>query len=78
MYRRIKDIREDQDKTQKEIAEAINCTQQTYSRYENGINEIPIDRMAKLAIIFKTSVDYLIGLTDEPKPYPRKKEKIEI
>lgn len=74
MYRRIKDIREDQDKTQKEIAEAINCTQQTYSRYENGINEIPIDRIAKLAIIFKTSVDYLIGLTDEPKPYPRSKK----
>lgn len=73
MYKRIKDIREDQDKTQKEIAKAINCTQQTYSRYENGINEIPIDRIAKLAIIFKTSVDYLIELTDEPKPYPRSK-----
>ncbi len=74
MYRRIKDIREDRDKTQKEIADELKCTQQTYSRYENGINEIPVSRLEVLAIYYNTSIDYLIGLTDEIKPYPRRKE----
>ena len=73
MYQRIKDTREDKDKTQKEIAKKLNCTQQTYSRYENGINEIPLERIAKLALIFDTSIDYLVGLTDEKKPYPKNK-----
>lgn len=74
MYQRIKDTREDLDKKQKEIAKELNCTQQTYSRYENGINEIPLERIIKLALIFNTSVDYLVGLTNEKKPYPRIKK----
>lgn len=74
MYKRIKDIREDRDKTQKEVANKLECTQQTYSRYENGINEIPVNRLETLAIFYNTSIDYLVGLTDEIKPYPRTKE----
>lgn len=74
MYKRIKDIREDRDKTQKEVADKLECTQQTYSRYENGINEIPVNRLETLAIFYNTSIDYLVGLTDEKKPYPRIKK----
>lgn len=74
MYRRIRDTREDNDKSQKEIADVLKCTQQTYSRYENGINEIPISRIKILAEYYETSIDYLVGLTNETKPYPRTKE----
>lgn len=74
MYQRIRDTREDKDLTQKQVSKLLNCTQQTYSRYENGINEIPIDRIAKLALIFDTSIDYLVGITNIRKPYPRSKK----
>ncbi len=68
---RLKDIREDNDYRQADIAKLLNVTQQTYSRYENG--EISIDKnsLIKLALFYNTSVDYLLGLTDERKPYPK-------
>lgn len=68
---KIRDIREDRDITQKEIAEILNCTQQTYSRYETGEITIDIYNLIKLAEYYKTSTDYLLGLTNIKEPYPR-------
>lgn len=70
---RLKEIREDKDYKQIEIAEYLKITQAQYSRYEMGINTIPIEKIAMLAKLYDTSVDYLLGLTDERKPYPKKK-----
>jgi len=70
---KIRDIREDKDLTQKQISQLLNCTQQTYSRYETGEITIDIFNLIKLAEFYNTSTDYLLGLTDEIKPYPRKK-----
>jgi transcriptional regulator with XRE-family HTH domain len=66
---RIKELREDNDKTQKEIAEYLHIGQNTYSQYENGQRQIPIGCLIALALYYKTSTDYLLGLTDERKPY---------
>ncbi len=70
MYR-LKDLREDNDYTQEEIAKLLNCKQNTYQQYESEKRQIPIESLKKLAILYKTSVDYIIKLTDEIKPYPR-------
>lgn len=70
---RLKDIREDNDLTQKEVAEHLHIRQNTYSQYENGQRGIPIDTLVKLARYFGTSTDYILGLTDEQKPYPPRK-----
>lgn len=69
---RLKDIREDRDITQREIAEYLHIRQNTYSQYENGQRQLPIDALIKLADYFGTSTDYILGITDEIKPYPRK------
>ncbi len=66
---RIKDLREDNDLTQKEIAKYLNIKQNTYSQYENGQRQIPLDSLILLAKFYHTSVDYLLGLTNEFKPY---------
>ena len=66
-YQRIKDIREDNDKSQTEIATVLNMKQQQYARYESGIQEIPLHHMITLAKYYKVSLDYLAGLTDTPK-----------
>ena len=66
---RLRDIREDSDVTQKEIAEHLHVKQNTYSQYENGQRQIPIDLLIELSRFYGTSVDYLLGLTDEKKPY---------
>ena len=71
---RIKDLREDNDYTQEEIAKLLNWKQNTYQQYESEKRQIPIDALKKLAIFYKTSLDYLTCLTDEIKPYPRKKD----
>ena len=67
---RLKEIREDKDLYQIDIAKVLNITQSQYSLYENGIRLIPVDKLVKLAKYYKTSIDYLLGLTDERKPYP--------
>lgn len=67
MRLRIKDMREDCDKTQKMIMKYLGITQATYSRYENGERQIPINLLAKLADYYGVSVDYLLGLTENPK-----------
>ena len=68
---RIKDLREDKDMLQKEVADLLNISQTNYSKYELGKINIPINTLKKLALIFDTIIDYLLGLTNERKPYPR-------
>lgn len=70
---RLKDLREDNDYTQEEIAKILNCKQNTYQQYESEKRQIPIELLKKLAILYKTSLDYITDFTDETKPYPRKK-----
>ena len=70
---RLRDMREDKDLYQSDIAKILNVSQQTYSRYENDDIRIDKDSLIKLALFYNTSVDYLLELTDERKPYPRKK-----
>ncbi|MBE6884480.1 MAG: helix-turn-helix transcriptional regulator [Ruminococcaceae bacterium] len=72
---RLKDIREDRDMTQKKIAEYLHIRQNTYSQYETGQRQLPIDVLVKLADFFGTSADYILGITDESKPYPRARER---
>ena len=72
---RLKDLREDNDFTQKEIANILNCKQNTYQQYEAEKRQIPIDALKKLAIQYNTSIDYIVDLTDEKKPYKRKNIK---
>ena len=73
MYQRIKDLREDKDLNQQEIANILNVSQTTYSRYESGLLDIPSQSLIKLAAYYHTSIDYLVGITDERKPYSRAK-----
>ncbi len=68
---RLKSLREDGDIKQREIAELLNCKQNTYQQYETGKRQIPLDALKKLAIFYNTSIDYILELTDEEKPYPR-------
>lgn len=75
MYERIRNLREDKDLTQKQIGEFLNMSQTGYNQYEIGKNDIPTKILIKLAYFYNTSTDYLLGLTNETKPYPRKKEK---
>ena len=72
MYHRIRDLRDDKDLTQTQIAEYLNCSQRIYSNYERGDVDIPTHVLIKLAKLHDTSVDYLLGITDERKPYSRK------
>ena len=69
IYQRIRDLREDRDWTQADVAEKLNMTQTGYSKYERGERDIPLKYVVRLAELYKTSVDYLVGLTDDPRPY---------
>lgn len=69
-YHRIRDLREDHDKTQREIAKYLNMQVTVYQRYERGEREIPIWAAIRLACYYQVSLDYLVGLTDCIKPYP--------
>ena len=73
-YERIRDLRIDQGLTQTQIAEVLHIKQNTYSQYEIGILNYPLDVVIQLAIFYNTSVDYLVGLTDDPTPYKRRKK----
>ena len=75
MYERIRNLREDNDLKQKDIAKVLNVAQTTYSDYENGKINLPTSILIKLSEYYDTSVDYLLGLTDEPVPYERRKKK---
>ena len=76
MYRRIRDLREDRDLFQKDLAEYLNCSQVCYSHYEIGKRDIPTEVLLKLAEFYNTSTDYLLGRTDEKKPYPKSKQVV--
>lgn len=71
MYRRLRDLREDHDLKQKELAEYLQCTQVCYSNYEIGKRDIPTDVLIKLARFYNTSIDYLLELTNEKAAYPK-------
>ncbi len=70
---RIRELREDNDLFQKDIATVLGTTQQVYSRYEKGINEVPIWHLITLARFYKVSLDYIVGETDCKKRYPASK-----
>ena len=71
---RLKELREDGDFTQKEIANLLHVQQNTYSQYENQLRQLPLPLLVKLADFYGTSVDYILERTDERKPYPRKRK----
>lgn len=73
MYKRIRELREDNEILQKQIAINLGITRQQYGLYENGLREIPVEKLKKLALFYGTSIDYIVELTDEVKAYPRKK-----
>lgn len=74
MYNRIRELREDHDLTQTQIAKILNMSQTGYSQYEIGKNDIPTLILIKLSEYYHTSIDYLLGITDEIKPYPKVKK----
>ena len=70
-YPRIRNLREDNDLTQQQIADMLYINRRTYDAYENGINSMTPETLCKIADIFNTSVDWLLGRTDEFAPYPK-------
>ena len=73
-YGRIRDLRMDRGLTQEEVARVLHVSQNTYSQYEIGTTRYPLDAVVKLAEFYGVSVDYLVGLTDTPEPYPRRRK----
>lgn len=67
MYPRIRDLREDADKKQREVAAYLNCSQQVYSNYELGQRDVPTDILIGLSRLYGVSVDYILGLTENPE-----------
>lgn len=68
-FPRIENLRVDHDLTQADVALYLGCQREVYRRYEKGTRQIPVDFLIKLAVYYHVSVDYLVGLTDEKKPY---------
>lgn len=71
-YKRIRDLREDHDMTQRQLAEKLNITQPQYFRYEQGYRDLPTDILIALADIYNTSTDYILGRTNDSTPMPKK------
>ena len=67
MYKRIRYLREDHDLTQREVSNYLNCSQQVYSNYELGQRDIPTDVLIKLSNFYNVSVDYILGISDNPR-----------
>lgn len=74
LHLRLRDLREDRDMSQAAMAKLLKCSQQTYSRYESHTTEIPLESLIFLAEYYNTSTDYLLGITDQIKLYPRSNE----
>ena len=72
MYRRIRDLREDRDLKQEDLAKLLNCTQACYSNYENGKRDIPTETLRALADFYGVSIDFLLDRTNVKAPYPKK------
>lgn len=70
-FKRIGDLRIDHDKTQQEIADMLTCNRQVYARYERGFREIPVSMLIRLAEYYHVSVDYILGLSNNPVPNDR-------
>ena len=70
-YKRLRDLREDNDLSQQYIADYLGMKQSQYSRYERGLRDIPTDILIRLALFYKTSTDYILGLTNDSTPYPK-------
>ena len=70
---RLRDMREDKDLTQQDVAAYLHVSQNTYSQYENKRRQIPLGILVRLAVFYNTSTDYLLGLTDVSATYPRSK-----
>lgn len=75
MYKRIYELREDNDLKQREIAKILNCSQRVYSNYERGDLDIPTEILIKLAKYYDVSTDYILGISDKKKPSKQKKTK---
>lgn len=73
MRLKIRDLREDQDLTQQQIAEYLNCDRSLYAKYERSERDMPLSAAVRLALFYNTSVDYLVGLTEKKEPYSRAK-----
>lgn len=73
MYLRIRDLREDYDLTQKQVSAYLLCDQSLYSKYERMERDLPLEFAIKLAEFYHVSLDYLVGMTDEKNPYPKRK-----
>ena len=69
MFVRIRNLREDNDKTQKEVAEYLFCDQSLYSKYERGVRDVPVSIIIKLSKLYNTRTDYILGLTARKQPY---------
>ena len=67
MYARLRDLREDRDLKQRDLAAYLNCSQQVYSNYELGQRDIPTDVLIRLSALYQVSVDYILGLTNNPR-----------
>lgn len=74
MYKRIYELREDNDLKQREIAKILNCSQRVYSNYERGDLDIPTETLIKLAKYYDVSTDYILGISDKKKPNKQKKQ----
>lgn len=74
LHLHLRDLREDRDMSQAAMAKLLKCSQQTYSRYESHTTELPLESLIFLAEYYDTSTDYLLGITDQIKPYPRSNE----
>ena len=74
-YERVRNFRIDRNLTQETVAKMLNVKQNTYSQYEIGTSKYPVEVLIKLALFYDTSVDYLVGITDNPAPYERKRKK---
>ena len=70
VYPRLRDLREDSDRNQTQLAELLGMSQTGYSKYETGENDIPTGILIKLANFYNTSIDYLLGQTNEKRRYP--------
>jgi transcriptional regulator with XRE-family HTH domain len=75
-YERIRNLRIDRGLTQEQVARLLHVKQNTYSQYEIGVLNYPLDAVVKLAEYYQVSMDYLVGLTDEERPYPRKRKPL--
>ncbi|HCQ28523.1 MAG TPA: XRE family transcriptional regulator [Ruminococcaceae bacterium] len=75
-YERIRNLREDKDLTQQQVADMLFVNRRTYAAYENGVNSMTPETLIKIAKLHNVSVDYLLELTDNPNPYPKNNQKL--